>query len=370
MSPLAVAAVGLAALAAGMGIGRFAFTPVLPLMQAEGGLTLAAGGWLAAANYAGYLAGALSAPLLRTSIAVRAGLAGIAVFTLAMGLDRHLASWIALRALAGVASAWVLIHVSAWSLERLAPLSRPALSGTVYAGVGAGSMVAGVVCLVAVQLHVAARHAWIVLGAIALAAAVALWPVFGEKKRSEPPAARHRWSAESVLLVLCYAAFGFGYIIPATFIPAFAREALGDPALYGWAWPLFGAAAAASTVAVTPLVRRFGERGVWIGGHLVMAAGVAAPLVLSGIAGILVSALCVGATFMVITMAGLQEARRLGGAGVLAAMTAAFAAGQIAGPAFVSFLVHAGGKPAHASIVACLVLVAGALALFFRRPEP
>ena len=172
-----------------------------------------------------------------------------------------------------------------------------------------------------------------------------------------------------MLLVLCYAAFGFGYIIPATFIPAFAREALGDPALYGWAWPLFGAAAAASTVAVTPLVRRFGERGVWIGGHLVMAAGVAAPLALSGIAGILVSALCVGATFMVITMAGLQEARRLGGAGVLAAMTAAFAAGQIAGPVFVSFLVHAGGKPAHASIVACLALVASALALFFRRPE-
>src|SRR3954468_4957755 len=183
MSPAAVAAAGLAALAAGMGIGRFAFTPVLPLMQAEGALTLAAGGWLAAANYAGYLAGALSAPLLRTSIAVRAGLAGIAVSTLAMGLDRHFASWIALRALAVVASAWVLIHVSAWSLERLAPLSRPALSGTVYAGVGAGSIVAGVVCLVVVQLHVAARHAWIALGAIALAAAVALWPVFGEKKR-------------------------------------------------------------------------------------------------------------------------------------------------------------------------------------------
>ena len=54
---------GLAALAVGMGIGRFAFTPILPLMQAEGALTLASGGWLAAANYAGYLAGALSAPL-------------------------------------------------------------------------------------------------------------------------------------------------------------------------------------------------------------------------------------------------------------------------------------------------------------------
>jgi MFS family permease len=369
VSPPAVAAAGLAALAVGMGIGRFAFTPVLPLMQAEGALTLAGGGWLAAANYAGYLAGALSAPLVSSSVGVRAGLAGVAILTLAMGLDQSMTAWIALRAAAGVASAWVLIHVSAWSLEHLAPLSRPALSGTVYAGVGAGSLAAGVVCLLAIRHHLAARHAWLALGLLALAATVVLWPAFAERTRGTAAASSFRWDRTAFLLVLCYSAFGFGYIIPATFIPAFARETLGDPALYGWAWPLFGAAAAASTVAVTPLVRRLGERSVWIGGHLVMAAGVAAPLVLPGMTGILVCALCVGATFMVITMAGLQEGRKLRGAEVLAAMTAGFAAGQIAGPAFVSLLAHAGGRPEHASIAASLALVASALALFFRRPE-
>jgi hypothetical protein len=85
--------------------------------------------------------------------------------------------------------------------------------------------------------------------------------------------------------------------------------------------------------------------------------------------GILVSAFCVGATFMVITMAGLQEARTLAGAHLLAAMTAGFAAGQIAGPAFVSLLIQAGGRLEHASIAACLLLIASALALFFRRPQ-
>ena len=57
--PEAIALAGLAALAVAMGIGRFAFTPLLPMMQADAGLTLAQGGWLASANYAGYLAGAL-----------------------------------------------------------------------------------------------------------------------------------------------------------------------------------------------------------------------------------------------------------------------------------------------------------------------
>jgi len=369
MSPAAVAAAGLAALAAGMGIGRFAFTPILPLMQAEGTLTLAGGGWLAAANYAGYLAGALTAPLVPASMALRAGLAGIALSTLLMGIDAHFATWFALRAAAGVASAWVLIHVSAWSLERLAPLSRPALSGAVYAGVGAGAALAGGVCLAVLHLRLAADDAWIALGLIALAVAVLLWPAFSAKARSVARPSPLRWDRTSFLLVACYSVFGFGYIIPATFIPAFARETLGDPALYGWAWPVFGAAAAVSTVAVTPLVRRLGERGVWIAGHLVMAAGVAAPLALPGMAGIVVCALCVGATFVVITMAGLQEGRRLRGSNVLAAMTAGFAAGQIAGPAFVSVLVHAGGRPEHASVVACALLVVAAAALFSRRSE-
>jgi MFS family permease len=363
MSPAAVAAAGLAALAVGMGIGRFAFTPVLPLMQAEGALTLAGGGWLASANYAGYLAGALSAPLLAGSTAVRAGLAGTAILTLAMALPESFLLWMLARALAGVASAWVLVHVSAWSLERLA---RPALSGAVYAGVGAGSVVAGALCLVALHLGLGSRHAWVLLALVAMAGTAALWPVFDTKHRIARAAGGAWVNAESLRLVLCYAAFGFGYIIPATFIPAFARETLRDPALYGWAWPIFGAAAAISTVAVSPLVRRLGERRVWIGGHVVMAAGVAAPLVLPGMTGIATCALCVGATFMVITMAGLQEGRRHGGTPVLAAMTAAFAAGQIAGPAFVALLAHAGGRMEHASIAACGLLLVSAVALIPR----
>lgn len=351
-----------------MGIGRFAFTPVLPLMQAEGTLTLAAGGWLAVANYAGYLAGALTAPLVSSALGARAGLAGVALFTLSMALTEQILIWTLLRAAAGVASAWVLVHVSAWCLQR--PSSHPASSGAVYAGVGIGSVVAGLTCLVAIELHYAARYAWLALGAISCAATLLLWPLFAQKTQSAHRATRVAWNRHAALLVLCYGAFGFGYIIPATFIPAFAREALGSAVLYAWAWPVFGAVAAASTVAAAPLVRRLGERRVWIGGHLVMAAGVAAPLALPGMPGILVSAVCVGATFMVITMTGLQEARKLGGAEVLAAMTAGFALGQIAGPAFVSLLALAGARPEYASLAACLALVASAAALWSGRIFP
>ncbi|HUG57058.1 MAG TPA: YbfB/YjiJ family MFS transporter, partial [Candidimonas sp.] len=53
-SAVVLSLAGFIALAVAMGIGRFAFTPMLPMMQNDSGLGLAEGGWLASANYLGY----------------------------------------------------------------------------------------------------------------------------------------------------------------------------------------------------------------------------------------------------------------------------------------------------------------------------
>ena len=69
----AICFVAIAALAVAMGIGRFAFTPMLPLMVREGVISQDAGAWLAASNYLGYLCGALVAgrvPLSSPSLMV------------------------------------------------------------------------------------------------------------------------------------------------------------------------------------------------------------------------------------------------------------------------------------------------------------
>src|SRR4029079_11802614 len=98
---------GLAALAVAMGIGRFAFTPILPMMQADQGMSVAQGGWLASANYLGYLAGSLFAMRARLAArtAIRTGLVLIAASTLLMGFAHHFVAWLVLRAIPGFASA-------------------------------------------------------------------------------------------------------------------------------------------------------------------------------------------------------------------------------------------------------------------------
>ena len=366
---LGLALAGLAALAVAMGIGRFAFTPLLPMMQQDAGLSVAAGGWLASANYAGYLVGALWAGAMRVNAttAIRAALASIGIATLAMALDAGFAAWALLRFIAGVGSAWVMIQTSALVLERLAPLGRPILAGVLYTGVGTGVTFAGILCVLLMSLGAGSSTAWLVLGVASLVITATLWFAFESSHvENTRPLVPPPWTWEQARLVIAYGAYGFGYIIPATFLPVMAREVVSDPAVFGWAWPMYGAAAMLSTLGVAHFAGHYSNRAVSIASHFVMALGVAAPVYWPGIGGIVLAALFVGGTFVVFTLVGLQDARSVAGAGaprLMAAMTAAFAFGQIVGPLAVSLLVGAGGSIAAALLAAAAVLVAGGLLL-------
>jgi predicted MFS family arabinose efflux permease len=368
-----VAAAGLAALAVAMGIGRFAFSPILPMMQEDAGVSISAGAWLASANYLGYFIGALSVIVvpIRAAPAIRGALVTIALTTLGMGVQDHFAIWVVLRTLAGIASAWVLVCTSAWCLERLVPLRRPALESTVFAGVGTGIALAGLTCLALMRLHATSSRAWIVLGIASLFVTVTIWPVFGAGDGASIPGrpdveTKPAWDGEWLRLTLCYGAYGFGYIIPATFLPVMARQAIADPAVFGLSWPIFGAAAITSTMLVSRVRRRVTNRRIWIICHLVMALGVALPVIRPGIAATILAAIGVGGTFLVVTMVGMQEARDVAGpraTALMAAMTSAFALGQIVGPMLAGALHGTDGSFSGVLLAACGALLISAWGL-------
>ena len=363
-SDLRLALAGLAALAVAMGIGRFAFTPLLPMMQDDAGLGLSQGGVLAAANYLGYLVGALWAirPVPPVA-AIRLSLAAVALSTLAMAFAQSMAAWIVLRFVAGLASAWTLVHVSSWCLARFADRPASPLPGVLFTGVGTGVLLAGLVCLALASAGASSAQGWMALGVIAILLTAAVLPVFRNANFAAGRQAWERlaWDREAVRLVLCYTAYGFSYIIPATFVPAMAKAIVADPKVFGWMWPFFGATAIASTLVAGRWLASLGARKVWILSQLIMAAGVAAPLVVPGLTGIALAALLVGGTFVVITMAALQVARELYGAAappLMAAMTAGFGVGQVAGPLLVAQLADR-GIPLALAGAALLVALSG-----------
>lgn len=149
-------------------------------------------------------------------------------------------------------------------------------------------------------------------------------------------------------------------------LPALARSLVADPLVFGWAWPFFGVAAAASTVLVTRRFSKLPARTVCVWSLVIMVAGVLAPALSSSVAAIVVSALCVGATFVVVTLVGFQDARRNAQGPptrLMAAMTAAFAVGQLLGPPFVAFASTQGNAILVPSLAATATLLACALTL-------
>ncbi len=405
-SLLPILLAGLLALAVAMGIGRFAFTPIMPMMMRDSGLDIGAGGWLAAANYLGYLAGALLAHRAagRESAVIRYGLLATGLLTLAMALPLPMIAMAILRFGAGVASALVLVAVASWSLAILVRHGRAHWNGVVFTGVGTGVAGAGLLCLGLDAMHAHSWVAWATLGAVALLIPLLLWQRYGvgdgagdqaghvagreagheagaqalnqasnqaaasPQARPDAPRAVMRWNATNLRLVLCYGLYGFGYIIPATFLPVMAKRALPDPALVGWAWPLFGLAGAIGTLVAAPLSKRIGARRLWIAAHVVMSIGVALPAWHESGPAVFASAVFVGLTFILVTVCGMQEARRLEGSNatpLMAAMTAAFAAGQVLGPLSISLGLSRQGDFSLALGLAALLLFVSAAALAF-----
>lgn len=370
----AVALAGALALAVAMGIGRFAFTPLLPLMIQGGQLDVAAGGWIAAANYLGYLAGAMTAARLPLD-AARLGVAALlatAASTASMALPGPAALWLALRFLAGVASAWAFVSTGVWCLGALARMQRPSLGAGVYAGVGTGIALAGLCCLSGAWAGLSAPALWLQLGGLAVLLMLPACWVLRRLQVSEaarPAAVAAASDAPgTTAIIICYGLLGFGYILPATFLPVMARSLIDDPRLFGLAWPVFGATAALSTFVAGWAMRRASRLQVWAVSNVIMGAGTLLPsLWLNGWT-VALSALCVGGTFMVVTLVGVQEVRaRAGGdpTRLVGRLVAAFATGQIAGPVASTLLIHvpavgARGLPLALQAAASLLLASAA----------
>ncbi len=387
-----VCVAGALSFAVAMGIGRFAFTPLLPLMVRAGELDVALGGWLAAANYAGYLVGALTAARLRVSPLVLAfgALVGIAAGTAAMGVWHLGWLWLALRFAAGVWSAWAFVGINIWCLGAVAAWGKPAWGGLMYVGVGCGIALAGLYCLLGSAAGGTADGLWLQLGALALAlllaaavlargrvpASVAVAP---QRVRPAAQAGQGGTAARAPAvtvpaprlpartlrgMVICYGMAGFGYILPATFLPLQARALVDNPLVFGLAWPVFGATAALSAVLAGWALRHYTRLQVWIFSQVLMGVGVLLPSLWLNMGTIALAALFVGGTFIVVTLAGVQEARALAPGNptaLVSRMTAAFALGQLAGPIVSTVLTYLHIPVATALDVALQIAAAGLL---------
>lgn len=368
-SPWSHVARSAAALAAGMGVGRFVYTPILPLMHTQAGLSAAAGADLATANYVGYLVGALAgilAPALVRSRAVLRGSLLLLTGTLAaMPATHSTVAWASLRLLAGVASALVFVVAVASLLHHLRE-HPPHLPGWAFGGVGAGIALSGLLVLV-LRSVADWRTAWWAAAALAAVLVGASWnlrpedPPVAAAARSDAKPRPHRWFGA---LFVSYTLEGVGYIVAGTFLIAAIGQ--GSP---GWvgsgAWVLVGLAAVPSSALWARLGHRWSRPGLLSAALVVQAIGIAVPALIGGTAAALVSAVLFGATFLGVSTLALAVGAHLRFPRSVALLTAGYSVGQILGPLLVAPLLHHGYRPALL-LAALAVLTAAATAAVLR----
>ncbi|MDE1183765.1 YbfB/YjiJ family MFS transporter [Paraburkholderia sp.] len=383
------AALGCAiALAVALGIGRFAFTPLLPLMLHGGMIDIRHGGWLASANYAGYFVGAVTCAALRIPHArmVRLGLVVTTVLTLSMGVTSAFWFWAVVRFVGGAVSAWTFVFASQWGLRRLALLGAHGWSGVIYTGPGVGIVATGL--LVSVAGGMGANAGWIGFGVIALLLSALVWPVFVDDRaaavsgalnassnataRAHPatssPTQTHAdpHRADAFWLVVLYGIPGFGYIITATFLPVIARHALPGSSWPDLFWPMFGAALIVGALVAARLPLHWDNRSLLAGCYVVQSVGVALGMIWPSAGGFAMGSVLAGLPFTAITLFAMREARRLRGdhaAGLMGYATAAYGIGQIAGPLVAAPIAAHTGSFSPALWIAAGSLMVGAAGL-------
>jgi predicted MFS family arabinose efflux permease len=374
---LRTALAGMTILALALGVGRFVLTPLLPLMQADDGLTLIAGGWLASTNMLGYLLGALMCALrpLPPRLSLRIGAIGVALATLGMGLTSRLDIWLLWRFAAGVASAALVVHGIAWSMARLRAAGRPLLEHAVFSGTGVGIVGSGLLVAAARPLGASSSALWVTFGVITIALFAAAWRRLGEDDAIAAGNASASSSAASPsgpawALVVAYGLLGFAYTIPAAFLPLIAERQLHLPALREWFWPLFGVAMTVSTLALRWLPARIDNRTVLAACSACLASGMLLGVAGHDIASLVLATLLVGIAMMPAVMYTMREARLLAPRDpvrLIAALTITLGAGQAAGPACAAWLAARTGGFDLPLIAGATASLAGMICMLVRR---
>lgn len=366
---ISTALFGMMVLALGMGIGRFLFTPLLPVLLAEGRFTFSELSWIASINYAGYLVGSLlfSFGLFHLPGRLRPMLLGAAVTTgvliLAMALFTQPVAVMLVRFLAGIASAGMLIFGSTLVLQHT---RNPFVIASLFSGVGVGIALGNEFVIAGLHFALSSHTLWILAAAFSAVLAVLLALLLPSRTHTLPATALARAEHQPMrwwLLAILYGLAGFGYIIVATYLPLMAKEA-GSPLLSVHLWTLVGISIVPGCFGWLWAAKRWGVLQCLTANLVIQGACVVLTLASGSPLLLVLSSIGFGATFMGTTSLVMTLARQLsvpGNLNLLGFVTLTYGIGQILGPLLTTFLGSGTQAITNATLYGALALIIAAI---------
>lgn len=338
---------GILLLVVAMGISRFAFTPLLPFMRLDEGLSFQEGGWLASSNYVGYFVGALGAGFIykhKKGFLLSNMLLNV-ISIIGMGLTHSYVLWILLRFLAGVTSGFIFVLTSSIMMDYLAKQLLTRWSGYLFSGIGIGIAISGL-CVPFLETPFLWEGTWVGLGllsSIFIALTLLLWRHIDvqDSERVDKTDDTNIWRGFMPWLIIAYGLEGLGYIITGTFLVDIVYNIENLRSYASYSWVVVGIAAAPSAPFWMAMMSRFKPVYVLFVAYILQVFGIVLPVLSQTVWSVLLSAFLYGCTFVaIVTIAtgyGRQLFPRQSGS-VVSILTTFYAIGQIIGPIIASRL--------------------------------
>lgn len=367
---------GILSLILTMGIARFAYTPLLPIMQSQTWLDDANGGWLATNNYLGYLLGAviaMSVSDLRLKDSLyRAGLVIAVITTAGMAFTESMLLWSVLRFFAGLSSAAGLLLGSGLIMNWLMRHNMRSELGIHFSGAGLGIAFAALAVHL-IEINFDWREQWLILSLLGLLILIPAWRWLPRPDQATAQNASVSHKGNSLhdrppstqfvrLMMAAYFCAGVGYVISATFIVTIVER---QASLQGNGWLAFfivGVVAAPACIFWDLIARRTGELKALLLAYSLQIIGIMLPLLNDSLWVTIFSAGLYGGTFigivsLVLTMAGRFYPGKP--AKLMGKFTLSYGVAQITAPAMSGIIAEKTGIYDYALWVAVVFLLIG-----------
>lgn len=372
---------GILSLILTLGIARFSYTPLLPIMQEQTWLNDALGGWLASYNYIGYILGALIASLVSNLVIkdylYRAGLIIAVVTTFGMAFTDNIVVWSILRFFAGLSSAAGLLIGSGLLLNWLIRHDHRSELGIHFSGLGLGIAFVSII-IHFMDVHLDWRGQWIALGCVGMIILIPAWywlprpdtttiSQVGQILEDKPPSKKFL-----LLMQFAYLCAGFGYVVSATFIVAIVEK---QPALQGqgeYVFLVVGLAAAPACIIWDLIARRIGVLSALYYAYLLQIISILLPALSNSLLSAFASAILFGGTFigivsLVLTMAGRFYPTKP--AILMGRLTLSYGVAQVVAPALSGQIAEMSGSYNGALYMAAAFMLSGTLIIYKLRKD-
>jgi predicted MFS family arabinose efflux permease len=367
--------------AIGLGIGRFAYSLVLPDMRDSLQWSYSSAGFMNTVNAAGYLLGALAASGFGKRYGlftvIQMGTVACVASLLVCGVTSDFTLLSIARFVTGFGAA--ISFVAGGALAATIGLSYPERSAYLlslfYAGPGMGILLSGLIAPFVLQGFGSGSWwiVWLVLGLVSVLMGLPLL-------RRLIDASDHALDAPvppiaiwpMTIFLVAYFMFGAGYIAYMTFMIAYVRDGGGSAAAQSAFWCVIGISSFASPWAWRGVLAR-GQSGramaIILGTN---ALGAAMPLLGYSPVILGISAAVFGVAFFAVVAATTAFVRfnypQEAWPKAIAVVTIVFGIGQTMGPIAVGAISDATGSLTSALVVSAATLALGAVLSAFQKP--